>query len=204
MVPYFGDFDEDATVRFVFNTFDSNDPSASVIITNLADADLKVHKDGSITQIVTDGATVVINFDSITGNHMVTIDTSVHADYTTGADYHVRMEGTTVDGAMINAFIGHFSIENRTVNVGRWAGTDVVAGAIPAFAADAAGGLVVSDAGGLDIDAMNAAAIRLTAARAAILTDWINDGRLDVLLDAVSGGGATNIATETTIIESET
>lgn len=41
------------------------------------------------------------------------------------------------------------------VNVVEWAGTDVVAGAIPAAAADAAGGLVISDAGGLDIDAMN-------------------------------------------------
>lgn len=120
MVPYFGDFAEDATVRFVFNTFDSNDPSASVTITNLVDADLKVHKDGSTTQIVTDGASIAINFDGITGNHMVTIDTSVHADYTPGADYHVRMEGTTVDGATINAFIGHFSIENR------FAGVDVV------------------------------------------------------------------------------
>jgi hypothetical protein len=47
MVPYLGDFAEDATVYIPFNTFDSNDPSASVTITNLADADIKVHKDGS-------------------------------------------------------------------------------------------------------------------------------------------------------------
>ena len=60
-----GDFLDDATVYIPFNTFDSNDPAASVTITNLADADIKVHKDGSVTQIVTDGATVVINFDSI-------------------------------------------------------------------------------------------------------------------------------------------
>lgn len=125
MIPYSGDFAEDATVRFVFNTFSSDDPSASVTITDLADADLKVHKDGSTTEIVTDGATIAINFDGITGNHMVTIDTSAHADYTTGADYHVRMEGTTVDGATINAFIGHFSIENRfvEVDVTKWLGT---------------------------------------------------------------------------------
>lgn len=56
---------------------------------------------------------------------------------------------------------------------------------LPNAAADTAGGLVISDAGGLDIDAMNTAAIRLTAVRAAILTDWINDGRLDAILDAV-------------------
>lgn len=111
MTEYAGDFAEDATVYIPFNTFDSNDPSASVTITNLADADIKVHKDGSATEIVTDGATVAIDFDSITGNHLITIDTSVDAAYTTGSEYQVRIEGTTVDGATINAWVGSFSIE---------------------------------------------------------------------------------------------
>lgn len=113
MISYFGDFLEDATVYIPFNTFSSDDPSASVTITNLADADLKVHKDGSTTQIVTDGATIAVDFDTITGNHLATIDTSAHADYSTGSDYAVRMEGTTVDAGTINAWIGSFSIENR-------------------------------------------------------------------------------------------
>lgn len=113
MTQYFGDFAEDATVYIPFNTFDSNDPSASVTITNLADADIHVHKDAGLTQIVTDGATISIDFDTITGNHIATIDTSAHADYATGSDYMVRIEGTTVDGATINAWIGTFSIENR-------------------------------------------------------------------------------------------
>lgn len=113
MTQYFGDFSEDQTVYIPFNTFDSNDPSASVTITNLADADIMVHKDGSATQIVTDGATVAIDFDTITGNHLITIDTSASADYSTGSDYLVRIEGTTVDAATINAWVGSFSIENR-------------------------------------------------------------------------------------------
>jgi len=111
MISYYGDFAEDDTVNIPFNTFDSNDPSASVTITNLADADIKVHKDGSITQIVTDGATVVVDFDGITGNHMITIDTSAHADYAVGSEYAVRIEGTTVDAATVNAWVGAFSIE---------------------------------------------------------------------------------------------
>lgn len=110
---YYGDFAEDATVYLVFNTFTSDDPQASATITNLADADIMVHKDGGTTQIVTDGATVAIDFDGITGNHLITIDTSVHADYATGSDYMVRIEGTTVDGATINAWVGSFSIQNR-------------------------------------------------------------------------------------------
>lgn len=111
MTSYFGDFAEDDTVLIPFNTFDSNDPQASVTITNLADADIMVHKDGGLTQIATDGATVVIDFDSITGNHLITIDTSAHADYSTGSEYAVRIEGTTVDAGTINAWVGSFSIE---------------------------------------------------------------------------------------------
>ena len=113
MVPYLGDFAENATVYLPFNTFTSDDPTASATITNLADADIKVHKDGSTTEIATDGATVTINFDGVTGNHLIAIDTSVHADYSTGSDYLVRIEGTTVDAGTINAFVGSFSIENR-------------------------------------------------------------------------------------------
>lgn len=111
MVPYYGDFAEDDTVLIPFNTFSSDDPSASVTITDLADADIKVHKDGSTTEIATDGATVAIDFDSRTGAHLITIDTSVHADYSTGSEYGVLIEGTTVDGGTVTAWVGTFSIE---------------------------------------------------------------------------------------------
>lgn len=110
-VPYYGDFAEDDTVLIPFNTFSSDDPSASCTITDLVDADLKVHKDGSTDEIATDGATITINFDGVTGNHLVTIDTSADAAYATGSEYAVRMEGTTIDGATVNAWIGAFSIE---------------------------------------------------------------------------------------------
>jgi len=113
MIPYIGDFAEDETVYHYFNTFDSNDPSASVTITNLVDADLKVHKDGGTTQATVDGATISIDFDTITGTHLVTIDTSADAFYATGSDYMVRMEGTTVDAGTINAALFTFSIQNR-------------------------------------------------------------------------------------------
>jgi len=127
MVPYYGDFAEDDTVLIPFNTFSSDDPAASVTITNLADADLKVHKDGAIAQIVTDGATIAIDFDGITGNHLATIDTSVDAAYATGSEYAVRMEGTTVDGATINAWIGAFSIERAGAALALLKGTNSLA-----------------------------------------------------------------------------
>jgi hypothetical protein len=57
--------------------------------------------------------------------------------------------------------------------------------ALPAVVADGAGGLPISDAGGLDLDTKLAATNEVTAARMGALTDWINGGRLDLLLDAI-------------------
>ena len=57
--------------------------------------------------------------------------------------------------------------------------------ALPNAAADAAGGLPISDAGGLDLDAKLANTNEVTAARMAALTDWIDGGRLDLIIDAV-------------------
>jgi len=117
MVTYFGDYTMGATVYIPFNTFSSDDPSASVTITNLVIGDVEVHKNGGTTQRASDsGSSVTIDFDSVTGQHIIVIDTSDNTDanfFVPGADYQVRIEGTTVDGATINAWVGAFSIENR-------------------------------------------------------------------------------------------
>lgn len=64
--------------------------------------------------------------------------------------------------------------------------------ALPAAAADAAGGLPISDAGGLDLDTKLANTNEVTAARMGALTDWINGGRLDLILDELTTQGDTN------------
>jgi len=58
--------------------------------------------------------------------------------------------------------------------------------ALPNAAADAAGGLPISDAGGLDLDAKLANTNEVTVARMGALTDWLDGGRLDLILDARS------------------
>jgi len=113
-VSFFGDYDTTETVKIPFNTFDSNDPTASVTITNLVAGDIEIHKDGGTTQRSSDsGVTISIDFDSITGNHIASIDLSDNTDagfYAAGSRYQVRIEGTTVDAGTINAWIGAFSV----------------------------------------------------------------------------------------------
>lgn len=57
--------------------------------------------------------------------------------------------------------------------------------ALPAAAADAAGGLPISDAGGLDLDAILADTNELQG-------DWTNGGRLDLIIDELTTQGDTN------------
>ena len=111
---HFGDYDLTETVNIPFNTFTSNDPSESVTVTNLVAGDIEIHKDGSTTKRSSDaGVTVSIDFDGVTGNHMVHIDLSDNTDvgyYSVGARYQVRLEGITVDAGTLNVFIGTFSV----------------------------------------------------------------------------------------------
>ena len=93
--------------------------------------------------------------------------------------------------------LGQVLISFKTAATAQWHGSaKIVAfdphdavrmglGALPNAAADAAGGLPISDAGGLDIDTKLAATNEITAARMGALTDWIDAGRLDAILDAI-------------------
>ena len=168
-VPHYGDFAEDDVVNIIFNTFTSDDPAISATVTNLVDADIKVHKDGGITQIATDGAVIAIDFDGVTGNHMITIDTSAHADYSVGSEYAVRIEGVTIDGgANINAWVGSFSIE-------RAGGILAIAKLIQAA--------VITNAAGTDVAAD---IIALKAETALILTDTAEIGAAGAGLTAIN------------------
>lgn len=290
-VPYYGDFPEDASVIMVFNTFTSNDPSASSTITDFVAGDVKIHKDGHVDQKASaDGVAVFVNFDGITGNHMITIDTSNDTGapgfWVAGKDYQVRIEGTTIDAATVNVFIGTFSIERvggtvallkliQAAVITNATGVDVAAdiialkaetvlivadtneiqGKLPTnkfmgssdganddgnindiladtgelqtddyptsiAAVKAETALIVADTNeiqgklptnkfmgssdGADDDGtlntINTNAARLSAARAAILTDWIDGGRLDLLLDAIKVVTDNMSAAATTMI----
>jgi len=114
MASYIGDYSTTETVVIPVNTFSSDDPSASVTAANFTAASIAIHKDGSTTQrSSSSGVTVAVDFDGVTGNHVVSIDLSDNADagfYVDGSRYQVRMEAVTVDGGAVNAWIGTFSI----------------------------------------------------------------------------------------------
>ena len=109
---YLGDFAEDATVRFKWNTVDSNGAS----VTRSTNGTINVYKDDG-TDGTDAGVTDTEDFNSITGVHHCSIDTSTIAFYATGSDYTVVLEDGTIDSAAVNAVLAQFSIENRNDKV---------------------------------------------------------------------------------------
>lgn len=116
---YIGDFPTSATVYVLFNTYSSDDPSASMTITGLALADIRVYKNGGTTERAsTSGYTLLdtdgIDFDGLTGIHGFSIDTSDNTDvgfYAAGSEYTVVVSSVTLDAATVSFVAGHFSIE---------------------------------------------------------------------------------------------
>lgn len=117
---YLGDFAAGATLYVPFHTF--NSAGASVTIAGLAVGDIKIYKAGSTTQrsstvgftlLDTDG----IDFDSITGIHGFSIDTSDNTDagfYATAKDYWIVVDAVTVNTQTVSFVAACFSIENRS------------------------------------------------------------------------------------------
>lgn len=106
---YHGDILEDEILCFEFNTRDTD----FAPITLAGTPSLAVYKDDGTTQS-TAGLTLSVDHDSITGKHMVKVDTSADAFYVTGADYSVVIAAGTVDTiSVVGSVVGSFSIENR-------------------------------------------------------------------------------------------
>ncbi len=111
---YLGDFAEDASVFLMFSSHDlAGNPIAPS--SDFEAADFQVYKDATETPLATNGVTINAQpYNSVTGLHHITIDTSAHADYSTGSDYIVVLNpDETVDGQNVLRVLGYFSIENR-------------------------------------------------------------------------------------------
>ncbi len=110
---YLGDYSEDATLSFLWDTNDSNGAS----ITRATDGTVQVYKDGGVGQSVA-GVTDTEDFDGLTGVHLCQIDLNADAFYATGSDYNIVLNGAVIDTQTVNATLATFSIENRSgVNI---------------------------------------------------------------------------------------
>lgn len=107
---YLGDIKEDATITGSFNTR----TAAGAPITLAGTPALSVYKDSSTTES-TAGITLTVDFDSRTGHHLFSIDTSADAFYAVGSNYRVVITTGTVDGtSVVGTEVACFSICNRS------------------------------------------------------------------------------------------
>src|SRR3990167_876134 len=101
----------------LFDSFDGG-TGASITMTGLATADIKIHKDGSPTaRSSTAGFTLLdtdgIDFNSTTGIHGFSIDTGDNTDagfYAVGAWFHVVISSITVDAQTVNFVAAAFRL----------------------------------------------------------------------------------------------
>lgn len=108
MGPYLGDYKEDGTLCFCWDTNDADGAS----ITRATDGTIKVYKDDNTTESVV-GIVDSEDFDGITGVHNCKIDLGSDAFYAIGHDYSVVLVGAVIDGETVNSVLAEFSIENR-------------------------------------------------------------------------------------------
>lgn len=173
---YIGDFAEDATVYVYFTTSDGSGGAVAPSSAFEA-ADVKIYKNGSATEkTTTNGLTMTSPFDSITGLHLLAIDTSVDTGdagfWVAGADYTIVLSpDETVDSQTVVAALAQFSIENRFDEVNA---TQISGDAVAADNLEAAYDGTGYDVGGIDVSELNQ-----------IVDDLIDAGRLDVILDAI-------------------
>lgn len=115
MSRYLGDFRAGQTIRFLWSTNASDGTS----ITRATNGTVSVYKDNGVTQ-TTVGVTDTEDFDGLVGVHACSIATT-DAFYVPGADYAVVLSAATIDGKVVNAVIGMFSIENRALTLSTYA-----------------------------------------------------------------------------------
>ena len=152
------------------------------VLWNTAGMDMEYRREGSVAINVTEATLAALTTAHADGGfleigHGLYRFDLPDAAFATGQD-GVQILGTVTGMIVIAPYI-------QLVDFDPFDAVRLGLTALPNAAADAGGGLPISDAGGLDLDTQLAATNEVTAARMAALTDWINGGRLDLLLDAI-------------------
>ena len=155
-------------------------PSKSLagVPTAIVSGAFAVYKSNGTTQS-TAGLTFTSGFDSVTGLNNIKIDLSADAFYATGEDYQVVATAGTVDSvSIIGEVVGDFGIENDYQHgVAQTADNDTKIDILDTNIDT----LVARVIGTIESGSHNPA----STAQLGALTDWLNGGRLDLLLDAI-------------------
>lgn len=122
MAGYIGNFATGSVVYLTFNSVDNQSNPAT-----LTGGTVKVYKDSGNTEVTT-GITLSTDFDSRTGLHLVTVDTSSDGTfYAAGHEFvAVITAGTVKNTSVAGVAIGSFSLQNR------YAGAATVSGTVTA------------------------------------------------------------------------
>lgn len=120
-----------STIRMQFVSTNPDGGGAPVAPSSaFAASDIRIYKDGSASEkTTTNGITVTSPFDSITGLHLVEIDTSNSTGdsgfWASGSVYHVRLvtAKTVATYSVSGLLIGEFSLELQTADVRKFGGT---------------------------------------------------------------------------------
>jgi hypothetical protein len=206
---YLGDFTTANTAYVYFNTFDSNDPSASVTLTGLAVTDIEIYKDGSVTQRSSDaGYTLLdtdgIDFDGTTGIHGFSIDLSDNTDagfYAAGSEYVVVVSSVTVDAATVNFVAATFSIERTGGALALLKGTNSLANIASNLV------IIASDTVAIEVDTGTTLSAQITTIASDLVIVASDIIVIDDLLDTEMAAQTSNlviIASDTAAIEVDT
>jgi hypothetical protein len=161
---HLGDFAPGSIIDFKFNT---KQATTSAPFTLAGSPTLAAYKDNSTTQD-TDGLTLTVDFDSITGMHHVRVDTSADGTfYSTGSCFDIVLAAGTVDGvSAVGTAVGSFTLGKANVaslSANAITATAIAANAITSakIATDAIGTAQIA-AGAIDAAAFAAGAITST------------------------------------------
>ena len=143
---------------------------------------LSVHEEGNDT-LITAGVSLDVDVGTspVAGLNEATIVATAANGYEAGKSYSIFISTGTVGGvSVVGEVVGHFTVELSAAftRLGAPAGASIAADlvVIDNFVDDLETRLTAARAANLD---------EVTAVRMATLTDWINGGRLDLLLDAI-------------------
>lgn len=142
---------------------------------------ISAYEDAGTTQI-TAGITLGVDHDSVTGMNLITVVASGANGFESGKDYHLVITTGTVDSvSVVGEVVGRFTLQRSAAAVDLANGTD----GLGAIKTDTAA-ILVDTGTTLDakIDVIDGIVDAILVDTNELQTDWVNGGRLDLILDA--------------------